>query len=132
MSYNDQVEDQITNLKFQVINADTLDKAMNVYEKFQYLVQEQQKRYWQFTSEHFENFEEGYFHNILDRVINLNFDKINESDVEDLAIFLRIDEEFKNYCLHHVEMDGMVAALKYKSQVLNSKKDVMARALQAI
>ena len=132
MSYEDEVEDQISDLKYQVINAQTLVEAKYFYERFKSLVQEQQKRHWQFTSEHYQNFEEGYFYNVLDRVMDLTIDGFNENEVEDLAKFLRIDEDLKNYCVDHVEMEGMVAGLKYKAQIRNSKTDVMARALQAI
>jgi hypothetical protein len=132
MSNDDHVEDQISNFKNQVINAQTLVDAMDAYKKFKDLVHDQQKRHWQFISEYYQNFEEGYFYNVLDRVINLNINEFDEIEVDDLAKFLLIDEELKNYCVAHIEMEGMVAALKYKAQVLDTKKDVIARALQAI
>ena len=62
MSYDDHVEDQISNAKYQVINAQTLVDGMDKYKKFKDLVHEQLKRNWQFTSEHYQNFDEGYFY----------------------------------------------------------------------
>ena len=131
MSYDDHVEDQISNAKYQVINAQTLVDGMDKYKKFKDLVHEQLKRNWQFTSEHYQNFDEGYFYNVLDRLIDLNMDEFNEINVDDLKKFLRIDDELKNYCVAHIEMEGTFAALKYKAQI-QYKKDVIKKALQEI
>ena len=128
MGREDEIENAISNLKFKVIDAKTYDESVAAYAEFKDLTLAHQQAYWPLVEESFENFDEGYFYNLLDRVIDISREESTGITSVDLAKFFRVDEGLKRYCEVHIQNDGIMAALKYKAQ-LNFKKNLIAEAL---
>jgi hypothetical protein len=128
MSYEDAIDDAISNSIAAVLGASTPAETVSAYRTFKELTQQHQQSYWQFIRESFENFEECYFYNVLDRVIDINNDECRDTDAVDLAKFLSADEALIEYCKSHIEYDGVPALLKYKTKI-RYKKYVIAEAL---
>ncbi len=116
MSYEDLIEDKIADLKYKIMSSTSTNEAKRDYEKYKHLTQEKIKRYWESLKENFYNYEECYCYDILDRVVDLNNEHAFVLSSE-LAIFMKLDESFKEYCIGVVEDDGIIAVLKHKKQI---------------
>lgn len=128
MSYEDTVEDVISNSIYAVLSASTPAETASAYKKFKVLSQKQQQRHWRFIKESFKDFDECYFYNVLDRVIGINDDECRGTDAVDLAKFLLADSALTEYCKSHIEYDGVPALLKYKAKIMY-KNDLIAEAI---
>ena len=128
MSYEDAIEEAISNSIAAVLGASTPAETASAYRTFRELTQQHQQRHWQFIKGSFENFEECYFYNVLDRVIDISNDECRDTAAVDLAKFLLADEALTEYCKSHIEYDGVPALLKYKAKI-RFKNDVIAAAL---
>lgn len=128
MSYEDAIEEAISNSIAAVLGASTPAETVSAYRKFKELTQQHQQRHWQFIKGSFENFEDCYFYNVLDRVIGINDEECRGIAAVDLAKFLLADEALTEYCKSHIEYDGVPALLKYKAKI-SFKNHLIAEAL---
>ena len=58
MSYEDEIEDEISNLKHQVMFSSNGDEVVEKYFKFKRMIFEKQCRYWEYLNQNFNNEEE--------------------------------------------------------------------------
>jgi hypothetical protein len=127
MTFEDLIEDKISNLIMQVLNAKDVDNVREEYEELKLMISEQQNKYWEFNKDRFNTLYEGHYFDLLDRCIDLQNDSYKVT-AEELSKVLKLDDELKQYCKEHIEKDGIVAILKYKQSI--AKKELIKNALK--
>jgi len=129
MSYEDEIEDEISNLKHQVMFSSNGDEVVEKYFKFKRMIFEKQCRYWEYLNQNFNNEVEGHYYDILERCICFDIEDSLITEQE-LANILKIDSGLKKYCEEHTDNDGLIGILKYKQQI--RKKELIKRALEIV
>ncbi len=128
MGYHDDLETEINELKYKVIEAKSDNEAMKAYQDFRYTVVTHILH--TYTGLNKDEVKETYFYDVLDRVLWIDDDGIG-SDSKDLLNFLKFDKGLVKYCEEHLKYDGITALLKYKNQI-RYKKELIEEALREI
>jgi hypothetical protein len=127
MTFEDECENKISNLKMQVMNANNIDEVKEQYKELKLIVIEKQKRYWDLTKDGFNTFDEAHYYDLLSRCVDFDDDEYLVT-AEELSNVLKLDDKLKEYCKEHIEKDGIVAALKYKQPI--ARKELIKYALK--
>jgi hypothetical protein len=128
MGYHDDLETEINELKYKVIEAKSSNEAMKAYQDFRYTVVTHILH--TYTGLNKDEVKETYFYDVLDRVLWIDDDGI-KSNSKDLLNFLKFDKGLVKYCEEHLKYDGITALLKYKNQI-RYKKELIEEALREI
>jgi hypothetical protein len=128
MGYHDDLETEINELKYKVIEAKSSNEAMKAYQDFRYTVVTHILH--TYTGLNKDEVKETYFYDVLDRVLWIDDDGV-KSNSKDLLNFLKFDKGLVKYCEEHLKYDGITALLKYKNQI-RYKKELIEEALREI
>jgi hypothetical protein len=128
MGYHDDLESEINELKYKVIDAKSDEEVIEAYKNFKY----KSVTYIlnTYTELNKDEVKETYYYDVLDRVLWIEDDDI-EVNSKDLLNFLKFDKGLVKYCEEHLKYDGITALLKYKNQI-RYKKELIKEALLRI
>ena len=128
MSYDDRIEDLISNLLYEVnSNNIGLSEYQNKYRKARLLMKSQTERYWEFLKDDFRTVDSAINYSVVDSYLRFGLDDCDGGDIAKLAELLKYDEQLYEYCDLHTANEGIAGILKYG--IAPKKQDAIAKAI---
>ena len=129
MSYDDRIEDLISDLLYEVsTNNIRLKKYQKKYCEARLLMKSQTERHWEFIKNNFRTVDAAINYRVIDSYLRFGFKDYDESDISKLAELLKYDKQLYEYCELHTVNEGIAGLLKYG--IALEEQDAIAKAIE--